>query len=131
MIGIDTNVLVRYLVQDEPVQARLATRLIQDQLSDRQPGFISIAVLLETLWILRSRYRVAAPERLNLLRMLLDVRQLQVEHRTAVARALMRIDGRGDRFNDALVVEIAREAGCSQVASFDQGACRYGMTLLK
>ena len=56
MIGLDTNVLVRYLVQDEANQSARATRLIERELSEREPGFIGLIVLVETCWVLKRLY---------------------------------------------------------------------------
>lgn len=62
MIALDTNILVRYLTQDDQVQAARATRLIEEELSAARPGFILVPVLCEMLWTLRSRYRRGADE---------------------------------------------------------------------
>ena len=55
LIGLDTNVLVRYLAQDDRVQAARAVRLVERELSQRQPGYISLVVLVETCWVLKRR----------------------------------------------------------------------------
>ena len=62
MIGLDTNVLVRYLTQDDPSQARLATDLIERRLSHQDPGFISIVAMVETAWVLERAYGLSAAE---------------------------------------------------------------------
>jgi predicted nucleic acid-binding protein len=66
MIGLDTNVLVRYMAQDDPIQSKLATDLIERRLADRDPGFISIVAMTETAWVLERAYGCPArksPER--------------------------------------------------------------------
>jgi predicted nucleic-acid-binding protein len=60
MIGLDTNVLVRYLTQDNPPQARLATELIERRLSEQDPGFISVVAMVETVWVLDRAYGLSA-----------------------------------------------------------------------
>ena len=128
MTGLDSNVLLRYLTQDDAAQAARATRLIERELSERAPGFISLVVLVETCWVLKRIYGVTAAEISTTVRDLLDTRQLTIERRTAVARALERT-GAGN-FADALIADIALDAGCSRVVTFDRKAARLGMTLL-
>ena len=62
MIGIDTNVLVRYLVQDDKRQSQLATKLIEESLSTNQPGYITLITLVEVVWVLKSCYSVNKSE---------------------------------------------------------------------
>lgn len=131
MIGVDTNVLVRYLVQDDPAQTGLAKRFLETELSDRQPGFVSLVVLVETLWVLRSIYALTPVELVETVRDLLEIGQLHVEQRTSVMRALTRIGQRNADLVDALVAEIAVEAGCTRTVTFDRAAVKLGMELLK
>ena len=130
MIGVDTNVLVRYLVQDDPAQTGLAKRFLETELSDRQPGFVSLVVLVETLWVLRSIYALTPVELVETVRDLLEIGQLHVEQRTSVMRALTRIGQRNADLVDALVAEIAVEAGCTRTVTFDRAAVKLGMELL-
>ena len=131
MIGVDTNVLVRYLAQDDPVQSRRATRLFERELSDQEQGYISIVVLVETCWVLKRLYGAGPAEIRATVRDLLDARQLAVERRIAVAQALGRLgEGAGD-LADALIAELAAAAGCASVVTFDRNAARLGMDLLR
>jgi len=131
MIGLDTNVLVRYLAQDEPAQSARATRLIERQLSEREPGFIGLVVLVETCWVLRRLYGATAAELRDTVRDLLDTRQFVIEQRTVVLRAVARLgDGAGD-LADALIAEGAAEAGCTRTVTFDRQGARLGMEVLK
>jgi predicted nucleic-acid-binding protein len=134
MIGIDTNVLVRYLTQDDAKQAALATRLIEIDLSPTQQGFISTVVLVELCWVLQSLYRVSATELLDMTDDLLMSRNLQLEHRSAVQAALQRLraqPGAAVGLSDALIAHIGQAQGCSHTVSFDRGAVRWaGMQLL-
>lgn len=131
MIGLDTNVLVRYLAQDEPVQSALATRLIERRLSEREPGFIGLVVLVETCWVLKRLYGASAAELRDTVRDLLDTRQFVIEQRTVVLRAVARLgDGAGD-LADALIAEGAAEAGCARTVTFDRHGTRLGMEVLK
>ena len=130
MIGLDTNVLVRYITQDDPAQAARATRLIENELSDTNPGFIGIIVLAEAAWVLQRLYRVTREEFHDVVTDLLAIRQLVVENRAAVVRAHEVSAEANVEFADALVAECARAAGCRKVVSFDRGATRAGMEIL-
>jgi predicted nucleic-acid-binding protein len=131
MIGIDTNVLVRYLAQDDPAQSARATRLIESELSERQPGFIGVIVLVETCWVLKRLYGATVSELRDTVRDLLDARQLVVEQREAVARALVRLGEVSGDLADALILGTAEAAGCERIVTFDKAAARLGMSLLR
>lgn len=130
MIGLDTNVLVRYLAQDEPKQATLATRLIESLTTD-EPGFISHVVLAETLWVLESCY-AADPARVQqVVDALLRTGGIVVEHAESVWRALRQFKQNEGDFADTLIAVSAGDAGCRAIYTFDKGAAkRSGMTLL-
>ena len=134
MIGIDTNVLVRYLTQDDAAQAARATRFMEAELGPAQQGFISVVVLVELCWVLQSLYRVTTLELLDLIDDLLRSRYLQLEHRAAVqaaALALRQNPKASAGLADVLITHIGQALGCSHTVSFDKGAARWaGMTLL-
>ena len=134
MIGIDTNVLVRYLTQDDAVQAARATRFMETELGPTQQGCISVVVLVELCWVLQSLYRVTPSELLDLIDDLLRSRHLQLEHRPAVqaaVHALRQSPKASAGLADVLITHIGHALGCSHTVSFDKGAVRWaGMTLL-
>ena len=78
MIGLDTNVLVRYLTQDDPSQARLATELIERRLSEQDPGFISVVAMVETAWVLERAYGLGAADIAAVIERLLQAAELVV-----------------------------------------------------
>ena len=128
MIALDTNILVRYLVEDDPVQARAARRLIED-LTDEEPGFVSLVVLCELAWSLHHTYRHSHQRIAMAIGALLDTRQLEVEAPDIVARSL---ETASPDIPDALIHEIGKAAGCSRTLTFDRKFARIeGVELLK
>jgi predicted nucleic-acid-binding protein len=130
VIALDTNVLVRFLVQDDPEQARLATEAI-DQLSDAVPGFVSREVLVELVWVLERAYRLGRAEIAGALDGLLTSTELVIEGADEVGPAveLYRNDGFG--FADLMIAAAARRAGASELVTFDRRAARLpGVRLL-
>ena len=131
MIGLDTNVLVRYLAQDDPVQAALATRVFEKELTEDAPGFVGLVVLVETIWVLQRLYRADAEELRETVNDLLGSRSIVVENRNVVARALATSKKSSCGFADAIIAASALSAGCSKIVSFDRTATRAGMTLVE
>ena len=134
MIGLDTNVLVRYLAQDDARQAALASRLIETGLSAAHPGFISLVVLAELCWVLHRLYSATMDELTAMLDDLLSTPQFHLERRDVVQAAIRRFKAGTNRkagVVDALIAQIAESEGCIQTLTFDKAAVRAaGMTLL-
>jgi predicted nucleic-acid-binding protein len=131
MIGLDTNVLVRYLTQDDPDQAALATRIVEKELTEDAPGFIGLVVLVETAWVLQRLYRASAEEIRETMIDLLGSRAIVVENRDVVTRAIALSKQNSCGFADAIIAASAFDAGCEKVISFDRGAVHAGMTLVE
>jgi predicted nucleic-acid-binding protein len=131
MIGLDTNVLVRYLTQDDPDQAAFATRIFETELTEDAPGFIGLVVLVETAWVLQRLYRASAEEIRETVIDLLGSRAIVVENRDVVTRAIALSRQNSCGFADAIIAASAFDAGCEKVISFDRGAVRAGMTLVE
>jgi predicted nucleic-acid-binding protein len=124
MIGLDTNVLVRYFAQDDPAQSPRAVELIERHLSEDNPGFVSIVAMVETAWVLERSYGLAGRELAAIVERLLQAPVLVVENEVEVFTAMSALkEGRGD-FADALLCELGRRAGCSVTFTFDQKAAR-------
>ena len=134
MIGLDTNVLVRYLTQDDPKQAALAARVIDEELSIVEPGFISLVVLVETYWVLKRLYSASGDELLAAVEDLLRMPRFHLDRRDVVAAAVqfMRADqGAKAGFVDVLIAQLAAVQGCSRTVTFDKAAVwSAGMVLL-
>jgi predicted nucleic-acid-binding protein len=132
MIGIDTNVLVRYIAQDDPEQSARATTFFETELTVAAPGFVSCVVLCELIWSLESAYRADRNAQADIVARLLSVNVIQLERHEAVARALQRFAASaGVDFADCLIAEIATEMACLEVATFDRTFARLsGVHLL-
>jgi predicted nucleic-acid-binding protein len=122
MIGIDTNVLVRFLVADDERQFEKARRLIRHEAAAGDPALVSQLVLLECEWVLRSRYGLAKEEILGALSGLLDSTELQVEDEACIEEALYVWKNSSADFADCLIGAKYRALGCISTISFDARA---------
>lgn len=131
MIGIDTNVLVRYIAQDHTAQSSRATAFIENECSVSAPGFVGLVVLAEIVWVSESCYGANREEIAAIVRKMLSIKQLVVQDAETAWKALRSFEsGKGD-FSDCLIERMANSAGCAQVVTFDKQASKIGMTLLK
>lgn len=125
MIGLDTNVIVRCLAQDDMRQAAVATRLIEGSLSAEARGFISIVTLAEIVWVMTSNYRATRVAVADIVEGLLTAPQLMLERADVIWRALRAYRNSKADFSDAVIVELGRHAGCSKVLTFDRNASAH------
>ncbi|MHB8370733.1 MAG: PIN domain-containing protein [Leptospirales bacterium] len=131
MIGLDTNVLVRYLAQDDPFQSPLATSLIEETLTKDHPGFISLIALTEVVWVLESCYRTPKGVLVDILERILAVKQFAVQDSDVVWHAVRAFKSGKADFADCLIERGGKAAGCSCTMTFDMEASRgTGMHLL-
>jgi len=131
MIGLDTNVLVRYLAKDDPIQTPVAVKLVRS-LSEDEPGFLSLVVITELIWVLRMSYRYRNNAIANVVEMLLQSRELIVEQEELVADALRGFATGSADFADYLIERTGQLAGCIHTFTFDRRAATFaGMRLLK
>ncbi len=128
MIAIDANILVRYLVRDDPDQARRAKKLLQETLSADEPGLVTIATLVELGWVLGKAYKIPADEVRQIVSRLLDTPQIVFEQSAVVQRALaLELSD----LADAIIHEAGRESGCDKTLTFDRNFARIdGVELL-
>jgi predicted nucleic-acid-binding protein len=131
MIGLDTNVLVRYLAQDDPIQSAAATELFERRLSEQEPGFVSIVAVTETAWVLERAYGLSNRDIAMAIEGVLQTAVLVVESEQEVFGATIALkEGRGS-FADALIAALGEKAGCSHTVTFDRRARRIpGFELL-
>lgn len=131
MIALDTNVLVRYLAQDDARQSALATRLIERTLSPSNRGFVSLVTLIETVWVMESRYGADATTVAGILDDLVDAASLELQDAQAVAAASKRYAIGDVDLHDCLIVSLAADRK-AEVVTFDaKAAKRLGMQLLR
>ena len=124
MIGLDTNVLVRYLAQDDAVQSAKASDLIERRLTPQDPGFISAIAMVETVWVLARAYGLAPRVIADAIELILRSDVLVVEHAQEVFASMVSMrDGRGS-FADTLIAVLSAKAGCAYTVTFDRKALR-------
>ena len=130
MIGLDTNVLVRYLVRDDLAQAQMADTLFSD-LSEGSPGFVCREVLVELVWVLERAYDLPRGDIAQALGGLLESRELVIEAADRAAVAVDRYRKGGAGFADQMIALAGQGAGCRETVSFDRKAAALpGMRLV-
>ena len=130
MIGVDTNVLVRYLTQDDALQSARATRIFEQTLTATEPGFISLVTLAETVWVLERSYGLSALEVAAIIERILQAETLVVQNEQEVFTAMCLLKSGNASFSDALIGALGTWAGCRSTLTFDRRAARLaGFTL--
>ena len=124
MIGLDTNVLLRYLVQDDPAQSPKATEVIEGRLTKEDPGFVSLVCILEIVWVLGSLYQRSRGEIADHVEMILAADTLEVQNEQEVYQAVIALRNGYGTFEDALIGALGAWLGCSTTLSFDQNASK-------
>ena len=130
MVGLDTNVLVRYIMQDDPRQSALATRLVES-LSTDAPGFVSLVSIVELSWVLSSAYDLDRAQLVQAIEGLLRTKEIVVDRAEVVWKAVRVYRRANADFADCLIERTASAAGCERTMTFDRGAAKgCGMTLV-
>ncbi len=130
MIGLDTNVLVRYIMQDDSRQSPLATRIVES-LTAASPGFVPLVAIVELAWVLASAYELNRSQVIEAFEALLRTKELVIEHGETVWKGIRLLQRSGGDFADCLIACSAEAAGCVKTITFDRGAAKNGgMTLL-
>lgn len=124
MIGLDTNVVLRYLLQDDPRQVWQANEIFERRLSEREPGFLSLVCVLEIVWVLRSLLRQGAVEIAGHLEHLLAADSLVVQNEQQVFEAAFALKRGTGEFEDALIVALNAWAGCEKTLTLDRRSGR-------
>jgi predicted nucleic-acid-binding protein len=124
MIGLDTNVVLRYLVQDDPAQSPRATEIVERRLTKEDPGFVSLVCILEIVWVLGSLYNRSRGEIAGHIEMLLAADTLEVQNEQEVYQAVIALRNGSGTFEDALIGALGAWWGCSATLTFDQNAAK-------
>jgi predicted nucleic-acid-binding protein len=124
MLGIDTNVLVRFLVRDDEAQFEKARKLIRREVGSGDDVFVSLMVLMETEWVLRSRYNLQKTQIMEAISGLLDAAEVQLEDEPAIEETLFIWKDSAADFADCLIGAHNRRLGCSATATFDVNALK-------
>ena len=131
MIGLDTNIIVRYLTQDDPVQSPKATALIENEITERNPGFVSVVAIAETAWVLKRVYGLRDDEIAADLEGILRADTMVVQNEREVFRAVAALGEGYGSFADVLIEGLNAKAGCVRTVTFDRQAVRLpGFRLL-
>jgi len=124
MNGIDTNILIRYLTQDDPVQSPKATEIIERRLTRERPGFISLVTMAETVWVLGSVYALEDGEIADTVERMLQADTLRIQNEQQVFTAMISLRRGWGAFADALIGALGAWAGCESTLTFDKKAHR-------
>ena len=124
MIGLDTNVVVRYLAQDDPIQSAKASQIFERRLTEQEPGFISLVTMAETVWVLDTVYGLATREIAQVVERMLQADTLVIQNEQEVFTAMIALKSGQGSFADALVGALGKWAGCGSTLTFDWKAGR-------
>jgi predicted nucleic-acid-binding protein len=124
VIGLDTNVLVRFITQDDPRQSAIANEIFEERLTAAEPGFVSLVAMAEMVWVLERNYRLPDREIAAAIERVLQIETLVVENEQAVFTAMIALKNELGSFADALIGALGAAAGCRCTISFDRKALR-------
>jgi predicted nucleic-acid-binding protein len=132
MIGLDTNVLLRYIAQDDPKQSPRAVEVIERRLTEQEPGFVSLVTILEVVWVLKSLFKRSRQEIANDIEMLLAADTLEVQNEQEVYLAVVCLRNGIGTFEDALIGSLGTWRGCLATLTFDEEAAKrlHGFRLI-
>jgi predicted nucleic-acid-binding protein len=130
VLGIDTNVLLRVLVNDDPRQSPVAKRYFNQRLTQSEPGYINLIVLVETVWALRQTYNYSKTDIVRTINGILDAVELVVEDSPAVAAAVHLFQSHAIDFADALIAVRNADQGCNTTLTFDRKFAESGLARL-
>ncbi|MEO5863321.1 MAG: type II toxin-antitoxin system VapC family toxin [Burkholderiales bacterium] len=129
MTGLDTNVLVRYIMQDDAKQAKLATKLVES-LNDESPGFVSLVSIVELSWVLETAFNLSRSQLVEVFKSFMAVDAFKLERASVVAGAVRAYgEGKAD-FADYLIERSSAQAGCKRTMTFDKEAAKTGGMVL-
>jgi predicted nucleic-acid-binding protein len=130
LIGLDSNVVIRYLVQDDIKQSARATTFMERELSAGEPGLLTHIVLCEIVWVLEDRYNLARAQIGEILEGLFSAKQIALEDAQLAWQALREFNRNAVDFSDALIGLVAEKLGCARSVTFDKNAAKLAQFAL-
>jgi len=127
MIGLDTNVVIRYITQDDPQQSAEAEKFIEQNCTVEEPGYINYMVLCEMVWVLKGAYGYDKNIIIGVLENLIQTAEIMVENSEVVWMALEAFKTGPADFSDYLIACFNKQAGCHYTATFDQDAGEFNL----
>ncbi|MEM6911968.1 MAG: type II toxin-antitoxin system VapC family toxin [Verrucomicrobiota bacterium] len=124
MRGIDTNILLRFLIRDDEAQAQRAAQILTEECTESSPGFLTSIALVELVWTLSRVYKYPQPEITKALTVLLNAKELRFEYPDETHHAIQVYSSGSGDFADTLLGNIALRHGCLDTLTFDQKAAR-------
>ena len=124
MNGVDTNILIRYLTQDDPIQSPKATEIIERRFTWEHPGFISLVTMAEIVWVLGSVHALEDGEIADTVERMLQADTLRIQNEQQVFTAMISLRRGWGAFADALIGALGAWAGCESTLTFDKKALR-------
>jgi predicted nucleic-acid-binding protein len=124
MIGLDTNILVRYFTEDDPVQSRRAKDCIESRLTEDHPGFVSLVTIVELVWVLGGAYGMIDGAIATVVERMLQATTLVLQSEQQVFEAMIALKTSKGEFADALIGALASHAGCGSTLTLDKKAAR-------
>lgn len=125
MIGLDTNVIIRYIVKDDPTQSALAVKFIRS-VSEDDPAFVSLVVVGELIWVIESSYGFNGSELVDVIESPLSSKELILENAELVSQAVHLFKPGEADFSDSLTERSGHARGCRHTLTFDQKGAKYG-----
>ena len=122
MIGVDTNILVRYFTQDNLEQAKIVEQIIESHATSPNSLFINNIVMCELVWVLDRGYKYSKEAISTLIKQMLSTQEFSFENQKLLWLALNQYTQNKLDFSDALIGELNKDAGCLETLTFDQKA---------
>jgi len=125
MIGLDTNVLVRYIVQDDPKQSVLASNVIETECTEQNPGLINCLVLCEVVWVLSRAYGYDRVVIVSVLKQILITNTFEVENTDLIWSAIHDYEAGPADFSDYLIAHSNKSMSADHTVTFDKKASKH------
>jgi len=127
MKGVDTNVIIRFLIGDDEKQAKKVYNIFKKTELDKDELFVPLLVILELIWVLESVYEISRTDILDSISELLLMPILKFEHQSALQQFIMSAQGNRYDLSDLLIAHSAKIQGCETVLTFDKKVSKFSL----